>query len=94
APQAIPTGGLPAPQATAADAANSGLAAALQTAAPSQQSLALGLRWDALNAVAVKFEYQHVDLESDSTGRFGNVQPAFQPGGDADLFSVTVDFVF
>ena len=94
APRAVPLSGLPAPLAAAANAANGGLGAALWGAAPSQNSIALGLRWDVLDAAAVKVEYQHVDLENGSPGRFGNVQPGFRPGGNADLFSFTVDFVF
>lgn len=94
APRAVPLSGLPAPLAAAANAANGDLGAVLWAAAPSQNSIALGLRWDVLNAAAVKVEYQHVDLENGSPGRFGNVQPGFRPGGNADLFSFTVDFVF
>lgn len=94
APRTVPLGGLPAPLAAAASTANSGLDAVLWAAAPSQNSIALGLRWDVLDAAAVKVEYQHVDLENDSAGRFGNVQPDFRAGGNADLFSISVDFVF
>ena len=92
-PSSVPPSGLPAPLAAAVNAANGGLAAALWAAAPSQNSIALGLRWDVLDGAAVKVEYQHIDLENGSPGRFGNVQPGFRPGGNADLFSLSVDFV-
>jgi len=92
-PSSVPPSGLPAPLAAAVNAANGGLAAALWAAAPSQNSIALGLRWDVLDGTAVKVEYQHIDLENGSPGRFGNVQPGFRPGGNADLFSFSVDFV-
>lgn len=91
---AIPLTGLPAPLAAAGAAANGEFGAVLQAASPSQHSLALGVRWDLLTAAALKFEYQHVTPGDDSGGRFGNLQPDFRPGGNADLFSVTLDFVF
>ena len=78
----------------AAVALSSGLGAALSAAAPSQKSLTLGLRWDVLDSAALKFEYQHVRLDDHSSGRFGNLQPGFRPGGDADLLSIALDFVF
>ena len=47
-----------------------------------------------MDSAAVKFEYQHVRLDDRSGGRFGNLQPGFAPGGNADLFSIALDFVF
>ena len=91
----IPLAGLPpGPLPGTAGALNSGLGAALGAAAPSQKSLTLGLRWDVLDSAALKFEYQHVRLDELSAGRFGNLQPGFTPGGNADLFSVALDFAF
>ncbi len=91
----IPLAGLPpGPLRGAAGALNSGLDTVLRAAAPSQKSLALGLRWDLLDAAALKFEYQHIRLDDRSTGRFGNLQPGLRPGGDADVFSIALDFVF
>lgn len=91
----IPLAGLPpGPLLGAAGALSSGLGAALSAAAPSQKSLTLGLRWDVLDSAALKFEYQHVRLDDHSSGRFGNLQPGFRPGGDADLLSIALDFVF
>jgi hypothetical protein len=91
----IPQAGLPpGPLLGAAGALNGGLGAALDGAAPSQKSLTLGLRWDLLGDAALKFEYQHIRLDDLSAGRFGNLQPGFRPGGDADLFSIALDFVF
>ena len=52
------------------------------------------MRWDVLASAALKFEYQHVTLGDDSAGRFGNLQPDFRFGGNADLFSIALDFVF
>lgn len=91
----IPLAGLPpGPFLGAAGALNSGLSAALGAAAPSQKSLALGLRWDVLDTAALKFEYQHIRLDDLSAGRFGNLQPGFRPGGNTDVFSIALDFVF
>ncbi len=91
----VPLAGLPPGSLLgAAGTLNSGLGAALGTAAPSQKSLTLGLRWDVRDSAALKFEYQHVRLDDLSSGRFGNLQPGFRPGGDADLFSIALDFVF
>ncbi len=91
----IPLAGLPpGPLPGAAGALNSGLAAALGAAAPSQKSLTLGFRWDVMDRAALKFEYQHVRLDELSGGRFGNLQAGFTPGGNADLFSIALDFVF
>ncbi|MFZ2209881.1 MAG: hypothetical protein WAV22_14535 [Porticoccaceae bacterium] len=91
----IPLAGLPSgPLSGAGDALNRGLGVVLNMAAPSQKSLTLGLRWDLLDSAALKFEYEHVRLDDLSGGRFGNLQPGFKPGGDADLFSIALDFVF
>ena len=91
----IPLAGLPPGSLRgAAGALNSGLDAVLRAAAPSQKSLTLGLRWDLLDAAALKFEYQHIRLDDLSAGRFGNLQPGFRPGGNADVFSIALDFVF
>lgn len=87
APAAAQAPGLPPPLAA-------GLDAALRQAAPSQSSVTAGLRWDFHASAVLKFEYQHVRLEDHSAGRFGNLGPGFTPGGDADLFSVALDFVF
>lgn len=91
----IPLAGLPpGPLLDGAGALNAALGSALGAAAPSQKSLTLGLRWDVLDSAALKFEYQHIRLDDRSAGRLGNLQPGFRPGGDADVFSIALDFVF
>ncbi|WP_372715429.1 hypothetical protein [Immundisolibacter sp.] len=91
----IPLAGLPpGPLLGGASALNTGLNMALAAGAPSQKSVALGVRWDLLDTAALKFEYQHIRLDDASAGRFGNLQPGFRPGGNADLFSIALDFVF
>lgn len=64
------------------------------TAISGQTTSSLGLRWDVANNIAVKFQVDHVDLDEGSVGRFLNVQPAFEPGGNVNVYSVAVDFVF
>lgn len=64
------------------------------TAISGQTTSSLGLRWDAANNIAVKLQLDHVDLDEGSVGRFLNVQPAFEPGGTVNVYSVAVDFVF
>ena len=62
--------------------------------AAGQKTMAVGLRWDFLRNVALKVQVEHVDRDDGSPGTFGNVQPGFEPGGDADLFSASINVVF
>jgi hypothetical protein len=55
-----------------------------------QNTTSLGLRWDAADSVAVKFQYDHVDPEG--AGLFGNVKPGFD--GPVNVFGIAVDVVF
>jgi hypothetical protein len=55
-----------------------------------QNTTSLGLRWDAADSVAVKFQYDHVDPEGN--GLFGNVKPGFD--GPVNVVGVSVDVVF
>jgi hypothetical protein len=61
---------------------------------PRQRTASVGVRWDVMKNVAVKAQYDQVDLDAGSTGTFGNIQPGFQPGGTVRILSATVDFVF
>jgi hypothetical protein len=61
---------------------------------PSQRTTSLGIRWDVRPNVALKLQYDHTDLDAGSTGVLGNIQPGFRRGGEMDLLSVAVDFVF
>jgi hypothetical protein len=91
----IPLASLPpGPLLNMAGALNDSLSAVLGATAQSQKSLTLGLRWDLLDSAALKFEYQHIRLDDRSAGRFGNLQPGFRPGENADVFSIALDFVF
>lgn len=59
-----------------------------------QHSLGAGLRWDFMANFALKAQYDQVALNNGSTGQFTNVQPGFEPGGDVNVFSVSLDYVF
>lgn len=90
----VPLAGLPAGVAGTAQGLNAGLAGALTMAAPAQTSLTLGLRWDLHDNAALKVEYEHVRFDDRSAGRFANLQAGWQPGGNADLVSIALDFLF
>ncbi|HEY6457548.1 MAG TPA: hypothetical protein VIY90_19900 [Steroidobacteraceae bacterium] len=60
----------------------------------SQQSFSLGERWDVMKHLAVKGQYDRVDLDGGSHGLLVNIQPGFRPGANANVFSATLDFVF
>lgn len=61
---------------------------------PRQRTASAGVRWDVMKNVAIKAQYDQVNLDSGSTGTFGHIQPGFQPGGTVRILSATVDFVF
>jgi predicted porin len=72
---------------------NAGLNALLQTI-PVQKNLSIGARWDFMKNADLKLQYEHIRLGTGSAGTLVNVQPAFQPGGTVNVFSVAMDFVF
>lgn len=63
-------------------------------AAPQQETLSIGARWDFLRNAALKIQYDHVRLAQESRGTFGNIQPGFRTGSTVRLFSLAVDFIF
>lgn len=89
----LSTEGLPLPLARAAGQLNAGLNGFLN-ATPVQQNFAVGTRWDVVTGIAVKAQVDFVDVLEDSPGTFGNQQPGFEPGGTAQLFSLSTVFVF
>lgn len=88
------TAGLPAPLAFGAAALNAGMNEAKRQSLGSQESAALGLRWDVINNVAVKAQYNYVDIGENSRGRLFNVQPGFELGSNYSLYSLSVDYIF
>jgi opacity protein-like surface antigen len=74
-----------------------GLNAALNTALASvtvQRTISAGARWDVMQNVALKLQYDHSRLGAGSPGVLLNPQAGFKPGGTVNLFSVAADFVF
>lgn len=60
----------------------------------SQTRTSLGARWDFMTNMALKTQFDHVNLDSGSAGGLVNRQPGFTRGGSYNLLSVAVDFVF
>lgn len=89
----LSTASLPSSLAATAQGLNAGLNSLLNLA-PRQKTLSFGVRWDSFQAIAFKFQYDHIDLSQDSKGFLTNIQPDFKPGGSVSLFSATLDFVF
>jgi len=85
--------GLPPQVAATAAALNAALNAQLAVVA-AQRTWSLGVRWDVLRNAALKAQVDRVRRDEGSNGTFGNIQPGFQPGGSANIFSVAADFVF
>lgn len=85
--------GFPAELAPTIGALNAGLNGVLGSI-PVQKSFTLGGRWDFRKDAALKVQYEHIDLGSDSAGTFTSVQPGFQLGGTIHVVSATVDFLF
>jgi hypothetical protein len=67
----------------------------LNTFTPADQTTATaGVRWDFMPNFDLKAQIDHIDLADGSAGNLVRVQPGFQPGGNVNVFSVSVDFVF
>jgi len=89
----LPSALYPPPLSDAAVLLN-GTLNALLSSSLSQDSSTLGLRWDFRPGMALTVQYDHIDFRSGSPGGLINQQPSFQPGGDMNLFSLALDFVF
>lgn len=82
----------PAPYAVSIAKLNAGLNYALR--GYSGQTLSLGTRWDFTRNMALKLQYDRVNLSAGSGGTLTNVQSGFQPGGSYDVFGAALNFVF
>ena len=80
--------------AAGAAALNDGINRTLTAGAFGQKSLAVGVRWDFMKNIAFKAQYDYMILDSTSSGRLGNVQPTFQPGGKVSAVGIALDFIF
>lgn len=54
-----------------------------------QKTYSAGVRWDAGQSFAIKFQYDHITDMEGTNGKFSS-----NPGSDADLFTFVVDVVF
>jgi predicted porin len=62
--------------------------------APIQKTISVGLRWDVARNTALKLQYDYSRIGDNSPGTLDHTTDAFRPGGDFEVFSATVDFVF
>ena len=90
----LSTTGMPPSLASTVDQMNQGLNLLLFQASAAQKSITAGIRWDFHPGAALKLQYQHIDMDKQSSGRLGNVQSGFTPGGTVNVFSTAIDFVF
>jgi len=89
----LSTTGLPPPLAAEVGALDQGLNELLGSIAV-QKSVSIGVRWDVMKNIALKAEYEAIQLGAGSPGNLINTQPDFSGGGRVNVFSVLVDFVF
>lgn len=59
-----------------------------------QKTLSLGVRWDFVRNADLKVQYDRIKLGANSSGLLINPTANFQPGGNANVFTVAVDFIF
>lgn len=89
----LPLQMLPPPLREPAAALNTALNQILRDTA-AQRTFTAGVRWDFADNLALKMQYEHIDRDRDSPGTFIGLQTGFDPGGSAELFAVSLDFVF
>jgi hypothetical protein len=85
--------GLPPNLAGFAAGLNAGLNAILETN-PDQNTVSVGSRWDFVRNFDLKLQIDHSRHGPGSSGELSNLQPGFRPGGEDNLFTATLDFVF
>ena len=66
----------------------------IREALPVQDTISLGLRWDLMNNLDLKLQFDHMRLGAGSAGTLRNLQPGFEPGSTVNIFTSTIDFVF
>jgi hypothetical protein len=83
------------PPSLAGDASglNAGLNAILGGIAD-QKTVSVGTRWDVVNNVDLKLQFDHTRLGPGSPGTFINIQPGFTPGGTVNILSIAIDFLW
>ena len=89
----LPLAGLPPQLAAIGAALNAGLNQLLTTL-PEQSTASVGIRWDALENIAVKAQFERVTPHGTSRGTLKHLQPGFVSGRPLNVTSITLDFVF
>ncbi|WP_248802797.1 hypothetical protein [Pseudomonas sp. MWU13-2100] len=89
----LPTSTLPPALAGAATDLNSALNTLLVSNS-GQHTLSVGMRWDFMQNMDAKLQYDYTRLNSNAIGPLINLQPGYEPGGSFNLISLAVDFVF
>jgi len=56
-------------------------------------TIAGGVRWDFARSLALKGQYERIDIAPGSWGPLTNQQPGFVPGGSVRVLSLTLSFV-
>lgn len=64
------------------------------TRSPASNTKTAGLRWDFRPNYALKAQYDRAEAENGGRGGFVNAQPGFPVDSSANVFSVSLDFVF
>jgi len=63
--------------------------------ATDEHTVSLGVRWDFAKNADLKVQFDRMYLGNNAMGTLRNLDPVnFRPGGNVNLFSVAVDFVF
>jgi hypothetical protein len=81
------------PLAAGAAALSAGLDTTLDTFTPTQDTSSVGVRWDAMKNLALKLQYDSIDIGTSSTGRFKTFD-GVTPSKHPKLISIAADFVF
>lgn len=83
--------GLPIPQ---AEPLNQLLNQLISQNTSDQSRVAVGVRWDFTQSMALKVQYDRINLGRGTRGILSNTQPGFDGEDPVSLFSATIDFVF
>lgn len=90
----ISTAGLPAPLAGAATQLGGGVNQTLASVPVSQSTTTLGVRWDFLPNADLKAQFERKNLLDNTKGSLSNPTSNFKAGGDLNVISIAVNFVF
>lgn len=90
----LPLDGLPPPLVPVAAGLNAGLNELSRAVSAEQGNLSVGGRWDFTTGMALKLQVDFIDVLEDSDGTFGDIQPGYERGGSAQIFSLATVFVF